>query len=270
MNAQRPFPITKRVGRNDMKASPRQSTQRYRIPAARQNPARQHSKETPALQPRRGKDSKDKRPSFIPDDFDIDQHKADWAAGELRKAAYKLIVAFEELTITDISEFTGECQSKPLQAVPSSSLPPTPAPPKSIRLPLDNKFVTHITTPYSAVMCMPTVFTPTFANLPRILAPWPSPQEMKYEGDDRISTDLLHRRFLGAPRVPGNETVNWQHRAIIMQEAMDDFLFPVPTEVEIYMRAMEILGLEFGEEEGKEILGEWLWRALDPEDQFLQ
>jgi hypothetical protein len=76
------------------------------------------------------------------------------------------------------------------------------------------------------VLAQKTVFTPNFEDgreqihasglemITKEIASWPSKAEMKYEGDDRIATVEIHRRFLGAPRTEGNETVNWQQRSL--------------------------------------------------------
>lgn len=207
-------------------------------------------------------------------DLDVNQHKADWAAGQKREAAHKIAQELLLHTQTSPEAFLDQADSE-------SSTPSLPTPvfkPDPIRLPFDNRFETlSQSDPYqgwktnrSAILHFPTIFSFHYTVNKSSIAPWPSAQEMKYEGDDRISTDKLHGRFLGAPRVEGNETVNWQHRAIISQEWLDDFLFPLPGEVEIWMRGHWVAELEFGDREGREILGEELWRCLDPEDQFLE
>lgn len=84
----------------------------------------------------------------------------------------------------------------------------------------------------SLVLCRPTAFS-YGCSINRIDPNWelsslkpepkyPSLAEMKYEGDERISTDMLHRRFLGIPRVVGNDTVNWMQATIIPQYPLDD------------------------------------------------
>ncbi|EME49014.1 hypothetical protein DOTSEDRAFT_76458 [Dothistroma septosporum NZE10] len=85
----------------------------------------------------------------------------------------------------------------------------------------------------SLVLCRPTVFShghsikrfdPDYelGSVPKPEAEFPGLAEMKYEGDERIATDLLHRRFMGAPRVHGNDTFNWAQAAIIPQYPLDD------------------------------------------------
>lgn len=52
-------------------------------------------------------------------------------------------------------------------------------------------------------------------------AGWPCAQELKYEGDDRVATDVKHGRFLPVPRRPGNDTVNWQQLSFLEQHPFD-------------------------------------------------
>ncbi|CZT24666.1 uncharacterized protein RCC_10392 [Ramularia collo-cygni] len=127
----------------------------------------------------------------------------------------------------------------------------------------------------SAVLSRKTVFAPDFEEgrevrhatnhgwINKEIAVWPSRMEMKYEGDDRISTDKLHGRFLGAPRTEGNETVNWQQRSIIPQYAMEDFYYPVPREEEIWLRVHWIREHQFSDMEGVEALGKDLMDMLN-------
>ncbi|KAK5174954.1 uncharacterized protein LTR77_000090 [Saxophila tyrrhenica] len=183
--------------------------------------------------------------------FDLAQHHRDWAAGKDREARHKATAALLQLE-SSIAAQDGD---------------PFPIPPPPIRRPLDGK---SFTTAHSNVLSLPTVFCPQFKLGKQEEAPWPTKSEMKYEGDDRISTDRLHGRFPGAPRVPGNETVNWQHKAIIIQWPFDDFLFPLPGEVEIWMRGHVVGELEFSEKEAEVVLGGEIMGLLDPQDQFLE
>ncbi len=187
-------------------------------------------------------------------DFDLAQHRRDWAAGKEREARYKEMCALALLEHLNIAELSATAST-------SHNLP----------LPFDGK---KFDTPHSNVLSRPTIFCPQWetgkAEDKHDIADWPSKSEMKYEGDDRIATDRLHGRFPGAPRMQGNETVNWQHKQIVEQWAFDDFLFPLPTEVDIWMRKHVIEELEFSEEEAREALGSEIMKLLDPEDQFLQ
>ena len=82
---------------------------------------------------------------------------------------------------------------------------------------------------------------------------------------DRISTDRLHGRFLGAPRVPGNGTVNWQQRSIILPEWFDWF-YPSPHVVDVFVRNRVIGDSEFSEEEGGEAVGRELMGLLGADE----
>ncbi|KLJ09257.1 hypothetical protein EMPG_15320 [Blastomyces silverae] len=53
----------------------------------------------------------------------------------------------------------------------------------------------------------------------RDLAPWPSYEELKHEGDDRSKSGYC--RFPPLPRGRGNETVNWKQRAPVKQYRFD-------------------------------------------------
>lgn len=123
-------------------------------------------------------------------------------------------------------------------------------------------------TNHGPVLSLETIFCPAWHKGKENTAPWPSKSEMKYEGDDRISTDRLHGRFPGAPRVEGNETVNWQHRLVIAQFPFDELYYPIPSAVDIFMRTHWIADLEFSDEEGVEALGEDFMDILDPKDQW--
>ena len=105
------------------------------------------------------------------------------------------------------------------------------------------------------------------SKVPKLIAPWPKRDQMKYEGDDRISTEACHRRFLGLPRVPGSETVNWQHRALVKPSWFDCHQRPV-SEYEVWERQVYIPELEefdgMHRTTAEEILGPELWKLLDP------
>ena len=137
--------------------------------------------------------------------------------------------------------------------------------PPHIREPFAGK---DFDTNHGSVLCYETIFCPRWEKGKEDIAPWPPKSEMKYEGDDRISTDRLHRRYPGAPRVEGNETVNWQHRAVIEQFPFDDFYYPIPHAVEIFLRTHWVEELEIPDEEGEEYIGKDLMGMLNPQDQW--
>ncbi|KAM0720046.1 hypothetical protein Q7P37_004181 [Cladosporium fusiforme] len=118
----------------------------------------------------------------------------------------------------------------------------------------------------SPVLALPTVFTPQYKLGRPFIAPWPSKSEMKYEGDDRIATDKLHGRFLGAPRVESNETVNWQHRNVIEQYDLENY-HTIPSEAAVMLKSHYVDEADHAtEEEAKHMLGAELYALLDPVD----
>lgn len=120
----------------------------------------------------------------------------------------------------------------------------------------------------SPVLALPTIFTPYYKLGRPCVAPWPSKSEMKYEGDERIATDKIHGRFLGAPRVEGNETVNWQHRNVIEQYQLENF-HQIPTEATIIQMSHYVDEADHAtDEEAKHMLGSELFGMLDPIDRF--
>lgn len=189
-----------------------------------------------------------RRSPFWSQDFDLPAHRKDWETGRSRRAEQRIARALE------VTEARQKAQSTRF---------PVPPP---VRTAFDGK---ELPGHYSPVLCVETLFCPKFEEGKQNIAPWPSKAEMKYEGDDRISTDVIHGRVLGAPRVEGNETVNWQMRAIIEQYAMDEFIYPPPDEVVIMHRTWWIGEFEFTDEQGEEAIGRDLMGLLDPEDQWV-
>ena len=66
----------------------------------------------------------------------------------------------------------------------------------------------------SPVLAIPSVWSPWYQPTeayPQAL--WPSPEEMKEEGDERNTSGF--GRFPALPRVPGNETVVWKQKNMI-------------------------------------------------------
>lgn len=115
---------------------------------------------------------------------------------------------------------------------------------------------------------------------------WPCAQEFKYEGDDRIKTDLRHGRFLPVPRIPGNDTVTWQQLPFADQWPLDQVHcgsnFKKPDVEDVTFGEYEV-GLDdglidcnerFGNELldnsiiGHRFLGDSLMDALDPKGIF--
>ena len=85
---------------------------------------------------------------------------------------------------------------------------------------------------------------------------------MKYEGDDRISTDMLPARIHSRPTESG-WTIPWQHRAPIAKT--NQLCYPTPDNVEIILRSHQVPGLEFSE--GQQALGKEMMDTLSPSDQ---
>lgn len=179
--------------------------------------------------------------------FELEKHKESWEAGRRRRLEQKMIRDME------IAETRQKIQGTRFP------IPPT------LRPAFDGKV---FDTSRGTVLSHETVFCPQWENEKDTMAPWPSKPEQKYEGDDRISTDRLHRRFPGAPRVEGNETVNWQHRAVVEQFHFDDFYYPIPHAVDIFLRTHWVADLEFSDQEGEEVLGKEMMGMLDPKDQW--
>lgn len=72
----------------------------------------------------------------------------------------------------------------------------------------------------SPVLAMGSVWSPWYQPTdahPQAL--WPSPDEMKEEGDERNTSGF--GRFPALPRVPGNETVVWKQKNVITPHAFD-------------------------------------------------
>ena len=184
---------------------------------------------------------------FWHENFDLPKHKEDWEAGRKRKA---------DQAMKDELAMTMERMQLQEDVLPV---------PHRMHKAFGGK---EFKTIGSAVLGIPTVFCTKPEDTKDQLADWPPRSEARYEGDERIQTDRLHGRFPGAPRVPGNETVNWQHRSIVYQHSFDDFYFPIPQAVDIFMRTHWIAELEFTDEEGEQALGKDLMALLDPQDQW--
>ncbi|KAF2214889.1 hypothetical protein CERZMDRAFT_95271 [Cercospora zeae-maydis SCOH1-5] len=113
----------------------------------------------------------------------------------------------------------------------------------------------------SAVLGLPTVFNPFHPS--SAVAGWPCADEQHYEGDGRIATDPLHRRFPAVPRVPGNPTVNWQQRNTIEPWPLENFWRTRHNNVDIMMRSYNIPDLEFTHQQGVQAVGRELMNLLD-------
>ncbi|PGH36838.1 hypothetical protein GX50_00295 [[Emmonsia] crescens] len=77
----------------------------------------------------------------------------------------------------------------------------------------------------------------------RKLAPWPSYEELKHEGDDRSKSG--YSRFPPLPRGRGNETVNWKQRAPVKQRRFDEVGRPVLEVRSVHTQYLESEMLKF-------------------------
>ncbi|GAB7360441.1 hypothetical protein MBLNU230_g8395t1 [Neophaeotheca triangularis] len=176
-------------------------------------------------------------------DFDYTTHAHEWSLGETRRL---------QTLATYASSIHHLRLSRDL-----------PAPPP-LRQAFDGQLPAF---PIGPVLGLPTIFTHTWRLGKEAIAPWPSKHEMTYEGDGRIATDRIHRRFLPLPRVLGNETVNWQQRRLVEAEALD-YRYEHPGHEGVFFWQFEVAELEFSEEEAREVLGGELMALLDPLDQW--
>ncbi|TKA77252.1 hypothetical protein B0A55_06146 [Friedmanniomyces simplex] len=208
---------------------------------------------------------------FWHENFDLPQHRKEWKEGESRRAQAAINHTLAE-----------EAEKKRLGQEIGEPFPP----PRPLRTAFDHK--TMLASPdasLSAVLAEKTLFCPLWRPAKDDVAPWPNKHEMDYEGDSRLATDRLHRRFLPLPRVEGEEGVNWQHRVVVPQYAFEEYYFnfsrtcynPLGINWEdVYFRMLRVEELEFTDavtdklnEEGRHAVGEALMAALDTQDQWV-
>lgn len=113
------------------------------------------------------------------------------------------------------------------------------------------------------VLANETIWASKSEQAPKPIAEWPGNQEMKFEGDDRMRTDKLHRRFLPLPRQPANETVMWSQRPVVQFYELDERHRPLSDEDVVFLHN-KVEGEEVDEEEARLVLGEELLSLLDP------
>jgi hypothetical protein len=213
--------------------------------------------------------------------FDLETHKREFAALQQARLDTSSSLTSSSVGSPALSAQQTDLPSTPTNKSHQTGFPETPltSPPGSCHTAFSGKFdcenfdgrtSTTFMTNRSAVLSLPTVFTPNYKLGKAYVAPWPSRSEMKYEGDDRIATDKLHRRFLGAPRVEGNETVNWQHRNVIEQYPLETF-YSIPTKDEVFEWTHHFPGNEADfecVEEAWHLLSRELYELLDPVDRL--
>ncbi|EMC95013.1 hypothetical protein BAUCODRAFT_25142 [Baudoinia panamericana UAMH 10762] len=207
-------------------------------------------------------------------DFDLDLHKSDWKAGELRRKQALLTQKAHEQDLHD-------------------RLHDPNTPDRPIRRPLTGiLFPTQLS---GTLLCNrgsvlggeETIWCPQYLSYKSDVAPWPSRHEMDYEGDGRLATDRLHRRFLPLPRVDedaASQQKNWQHRAVVPQAWFDEVYACGPERLDnplriswedVWFRCFWVGEREFEDEsgevdgEGKHAVGEALLAVLDPSDQWV-
>lgn len=156
------------------------------------------------------------------------------------------------------AHFGGQQEAEEMNTRLRMGIPPlfAPAPPRPA---FDGK---NFSTNHSSVLAQKTVFCPQFREGKVAVSPWPTKAEMVYEGDSRISTDQLHRRFPSLPRVQGHNTANWQQLAAIDQYPLDK-VHVVPSSVDVFIRWHKIKELEFTDEQGEQRLGKDFMDMLD-------
>ena len=111
----------------------------------------------------------------------------------------------------------------------------------------------------SAVLALPTVFSPWNAPTPeRPQALWPCKEEMQEEGDERHTSGF--GRFLGLPRVPGNETVTWKQKQVLRASVFDE-VWKLPTTASV--AAAKVRAEAEETERMEELLGVSLIEAID-------
>ena len=88
-----------------------------------------------------------------------------------------------------------------------------------------------------STLAWPTIWSPWRQQRPTALprqtseegrpeALWPCEEEMREEGNERMTSGF--RRFLGLPRIPGNDTVNWKQLKVLPMLPFDE-VWKLPT-----------------------------------------
>lgn len=109
-----------------------------------------------------------------------------------------------------------------------------------------------------AILCQKTIWCAGFRQKEE-LAPWPSNQEMRWEGDDRAKTGV--GRFLPIPREQGSAAVAW-HNLRALEPFEFDIVRKIPTLEDILLPVDEI-----DEDVIPSLLNSDLLKALDlPEE----
>ena len=70
----------------------------------------------------------------------------------------------------------------------------------------------------------------------RPVPPWPCEEEMREEGNERMTSGF--RRFPALPRVPGNNTVNWKQKKMLPMLPFDEIWHQPTKETHVYQKAI--------------------------------
>lgn len=113
----------------------------------------------------------------------------------------------------------------------------------------------------SAVLGQQTIWCRQFNVAFRETAPWPTMQEMKWEGPQRVATESgKYGRFLALPRVPASVEIGWQTLPLTKFYPLDE-VWRIPTEEDVYAPTEEI-----PDELVPKLLGEDMLEAMNPVD----
>lgn len=95
----------------------------------------------------------------------------------------------------------------------------------------------------SAVLALESIWCPwSVGTAEKPEAPWPTRDEMEFEGDERVTSGFS--RFPPLPRVVGNETVTWKCKANILGHPFDHiWTLPTAQNTEVIPDDEHMLGL---------------------------
>ncbi|TKA32836.1 hypothetical protein B0A50_01062 [Salinomyces thailandicus] len=186
---------------------------------------------------------------FLSEYHDVAQHKLEWEAGEKRR---------EERKAHQYDWVTATNELREALDLPRVFIPPIPL-----------AYQGRIPTGNFGFLLQPTIFCPDWEANKGPVAPWPSKHERDYEGDGRIATDPIHRRFLPLPREDTEDGANWQHRPLIPAFDLEEFYYPIPDDLDLVYQHFEIGDpVNFPQEKLEGWLGKDLMAALDPVDHY--
>lgn len=213
---------------------------------------------------------------FWSENFDLDHHRRTWEAG--RRRHYEARQTYQNsISLARQRDHSPDFHPAPIRPAFNNKVFLSS---RSITALYGNHYGLALSKSTSAsyqplstgpVLALPTIFSPQWPTHSRstYIAPWPSRIEMKLEGPDRVASERIHGRFLATPRIPDpRPDLTWQDWKFLRSWAFDDAYFPIPGEVEIFLRHFWVEELEFGEEEGRMALGGELMGLLGAGDQW--